>query len=148
MADPTILRRRARWNACTATLEREVWPRADRTSEAAFARDVERWRREVYNVLRPHEALGDRPPLSRFGPTRGFGPRLLPEVSYPAGSVLRKVNAGGDVSWSGYRLLVGAGVVGERVQHGRHRPRGAAVLRLEGDPPHPHAALTKEQRLL
>jgi hypothetical protein len=131
-----------------ATLESEVWPRVDRTSEAAFARDLERWRREVYNVLRPHESLGDLPPLSRFAPNPRLRPQALPEVSYPAGSVLRKVNAGGDVSWSGYRLLVGAGVVGEwvRVEDTDHEVRlyydWKEIRRV------PHAALTKEQRLL
>jgi len=98
------------------TLEREVWPRVDRTNAAAFTRDLERWRREVYNVLRPHEALDDRPPLSRFAPNPRQRPQKLPEVSYPVGSVLRKVNSSGDVSWNGYRLLVGAGVSGEWVR--------------------------------
>ncbi len=29
-----------------------------------FNLDVDRWRREIYNTLRPHEALGDQPPVS------------------------------------------------------------------------------------
>jgi hypothetical protein len=98
------------------TLEAEVWPYVDRTEVAAFDRDVQRWRREVYNAVRPHEALGGRPPLSRFEPSPRPRPAALPEVVYEPGSVTRKVDKGGDVSWRGYRILVGAGLTGERVR--------------------------------
>jgi transposase InsO family protein len=98
------------------TLEREVWPYVDHTSKTGFTAAVERWRREVYNPLRPHEALQGRPPLSRFTPSPRPRPGTLPAVTYPAGSVLRKVSNGGDISWSGYRILVGAGLTGETVR--------------------------------
>jgi transposase-like protein len=98
------------------TLEAEVWPHADRSTLAAFDRDVQRWRREVYNPLRPHEALDGRPPLTRYAPSPRPRPAELPAVSYEAGSVTRKVDKGGDVSWRGYRILVGAGLHGERVR--------------------------------
>jgi transposase InsO family protein len=98
------------------TLERELWPRVDRSSLAAFARGVRRWRTEVYNPVRPHEALGDAPPLSRWRPSRRRRPARLPPVAYPAGATVRKVAGGGDVSWRGYRLLAGPGLAGEWVQ--------------------------------
>jgi transposase InsO family protein len=98
------------------TLEREVWPFVDRSSAKRFAREVERWRREVYNPMRPHESLAGRPPLSRFAPSPRPRPATLPPVSYPAGQVVRKVANGGDISWQGYRILVGAGLVGELVR--------------------------------
>lgn len=98
------------------TLEREVWPYVDCSSQAGFTAAVERWRREVYNPLRPHEALQGRPPLSRFTLSPRARPATLPEVTYPLGSVLRKVSNGGDISWSGYRILVGAGLTGEAVR--------------------------------
>jgi transposase-like protein len=111
------------------TLEAEVWPHVDRATLAGFDRDVQRWRTEVYNVLRPHEALGGQPPLSRFAPSGRPRPAALPEVSYPAGSVTRKVDRGGDVSWRGYRILVGAGLYGERV---RIEDRGGEVAVFYG----------------
>jgi transposase InsO family protein len=98
------------------TLEREVWPHVDRGDRQRFARQVERWRREVYNPVRPHEALDGRPPLSRFAPSPRVRPASLPEVSYPSGCEVRKVANGGDISWRGYRILVGAGLTGERVR--------------------------------
>ena len=98
------------------TLEREVWPSVDRACRQAFAQDLERWRRQVYNPLRPHEALGGLPPLSRFTVSPRPRPSRLPEVSYPVDSVLRRVAKGGDISWQGYRILVGAGICGETVR--------------------------------
>src|SRR5262249_5374115 len=95
------------------TLEAEVWPYVDRATVAGFDRDVQRWRTEEYNVLRPHEALGGQPPLSHFAPSPRPRPERLPGVSYPPGSITRVVAKGGDVSWRGYRILVGAGVCGE-----------------------------------
>jgi hypothetical protein len=98
------------------TLQREVWPFVDRSDKARFARELARWRREVYNPVRPHEALAGRPPLSRFALSPRLRPRTLPAVSYPSGSVLRRVASGGDISWGGYRILVGAGITGETVR--------------------------------
>jgi transposase InsO family protein len=98
------------------TLEAEVWPHVDRGSAAAFARGVQRWRTEVYNAVRPHEALGGQPPLRFFRPSERPRPARPPAASYPAGSVTRKVDKGGDISWSGYRILVGAGLTGEAVR--------------------------------
>jgi transposase len=97
------------------TLAKEVWPFVDRGNREAFGTAIDRWRREVYNPVRPHESLEGRPPLSRFGPNPRKRPAQLPEVSYPATQTLRKVANGGDISWRGYRILVGAGVSGETV---------------------------------
>src|SRR6185369_11706141 len=108
------------------TLEREVWPHVDRSTAAAFDRDVQRWRAEVYNPLRPHEALGGQPPLRFFRPSERPRPPRLPEVSYPAGSATRRVDKGGDISWRGYRILVGAGLAGEAVRV-EERDREVAV---------------------
>jgi transposase InsO family protein len=109
------------------TLEREVWPYLDRGDAQVFAAGVERWRREVYNVLRPHEALDGRAPLARFSPSPRPRPERLPEVVYPAKSELRKVANGGDISWGGYRILVGAGLCGEVVRV-EERERELAVF--------------------
>jgi transposase InsO family protein len=97
------------------TLEKEVWPFVDRSSQEAFEKDINRWRREVYNPMRPHESLDGRPPLSRFAPNPRNRPDTLPDVIYPMTHACRKVANGGDISWRGYRILVGAGVTGETV---------------------------------
>lgn len=98
------------------TLEREVWPRVRRDSLTHFAEDINRWRAEVYNPLRPHEALGGQPPLSRFAPSPRPRPATMPEVEYPPGSILRKVSTVGDVRWRTYRILAGRGLVGQWVR--------------------------------
>jgi len=108
------------------TLEREVWPHVERGSVAGFSAALQRWRTEVYNVLRPHEALDGRVPLSRFAPSGRRRPAELPGPEYAAGSVLRRVSGGGDISWRGYRILVGAGLRGEAVRL-EERDREVAV---------------------
>jgi transposase InsO family protein len=98
------------------TLEDEVWPRVRRDALDPFVQDVEHWRTAVYNSQRPHEALGDRPPLTRWQPSPRPRPAQLPLVVYPPGSVLRKVASGGDISWRNCRILAGCGLAGEWVR--------------------------------
>jgi transposase InsO family protein len=98
------------------TLERELWPRIRRDTLEHFQSDLDVWRREIYNTVRPHEAIGDRPPLSRFRPSPRPRPEKLPPVDYPPGSIVRKVSTSGDVRWKMYRLLAGRGLVGEFVR--------------------------------
>lgn len=102
----------------------EVWPHVRRDSVSNFERDVNRWRNEVYNSIRPHESLGDQPPLARFRPSSRRRPPQVPPVGYETGAELRKVSAGGDVSWNGYRILAGAGLTKEWV---RIEDRGSEV---------------------
>lgn len=98
------------------TLEAEVFPRLDRADRAAFEAGLDRWRREVYNAVRPHESLGDLPPTSRWRPSARVRPKALPAVEYPSGSVLRRASSGGVIRWRGAKLLAGNGVVGEWVR--------------------------------
>ena len=82
-----------------------------------FTLDCERWR-GAYNALRPHEALGDRPPLSRWRPSDCPRPAELPDPQafYPAGATLRRVSSSGDVRFNGYRILCGRGITGHLVR--------------------------------
>jgi transposase InsO family protein len=98
------------------TLQRELWPRIRRDDPLLFQDDLTRWRISVYNSLRPHEAVDDRPPLARWRPSARPRPAALPDVAYAAGAVLRKVMNRGDISYKGYRILVGAGLEGEWVR--------------------------------
>lgn len=94
------------------TLERELWPMARRDRLDHFAEDLERWR-PVYNAVRPHEAIGDEPPVCRWCPSPRPRPATVPEVVYPADAVLRKVGPGGEVRWHTARIQVGLGLAGE-----------------------------------
>jgi transposase InsO family protein len=84
-----------------------------------FAADCARWRAD-YNALRPHEALGDAVPLSRWRPAtaeRPRPPRLPePESYYPPGAELRRACAEGLVRVDGARVLVGRGVAGQTLR--------------------------------
>jgi transposase InsO family protein len=112
------------------TLEDEVLPRLDwRRPEPEVAGQLGRWRAEVYNALRPHEALGNQPPASRWYASERRRPARLPEVCYPGGTPTRKVMQRGEISWRGYELMVGAGLTGERVGV---QQRGEEVVLLYG----------------
>ena len=59
---------------------------------------LERFRRH-YNEERPHEALGMRPPASRYHPSaRPYQPRPA-EWDYPAGAPVRRLSVHGCLSW-------------------------------------------------
>ena len=98
------------------TLVRELWPTIRRDTLEHFTDDLATWRTTVYNAVRPHEALGDRPPVSRWCPSRRPCPPTVPEVVYPAGATLRRVTCHGDIGWRSARLLIGRGLAGQKVQ--------------------------------
>lgn len=98
------------------TLEQELWPVIRRDTLEHFTADATEWRCGVYNPVRPHEALGDEPPITRFRVSPRKRPECVPEVTYPSGAIVRKTANGGDVSWNSYRILVGGGLVGQPVR--------------------------------
>ncbi len=85
-----------------------------------FEIDCRTWR-GVYNTLRPHEAVGDRPPVTRWQPSPRPRPAALPEVAYDAGAAaLRTVSATGVITFNGHRILCGRGIAGQRVEIQEH----------------------------
>jgi transposase InsO family protein len=124
------------------TLEAEVFPRLPHDSLPPFQAGLDHWRRCVYNPLRPHEALGDAAPLSRWKPSPRPRPPVLPPIQYPPGAVLRKVASSADIRWRFARILAGHGLVGEYVRveeangtvelfYGTHRIRQVPLDRLK-----------------
>jgi hypothetical protein len=99
------------------TLVREMLPRCRTDTDEHFAQDASAFR-DLYNHTRPHEALGDAPPVSRLTPSPRKRPPRLPEAQsfYESGAVLRKVSSVGDLRWRKYRILAGRGLVGETVR--------------------------------
>lgn len=82
--------------------------------------------RQQFNEVRPHEALGQRPPASQYTPSPRPYPLCLPELEYPAGVIIRRVRSNGEIKWKGQRLylsetLVGESVGLEQVDHHRWR---------------------------
>jgi transposase InsO family protein len=100
------------------TLEREALCRTVRTDcDEHFAADLHDFR-DLYNHTRPHEALGDKPPVSRFAKSPRARPAKLPAADsfYPPGSELRKVGSSGDIRLDRGRILAGRGLVGQTVR--------------------------------
>jgi transposase InsO family protein len=69
-------------------------------------RRFDQWR-AVYNLERPHEALGMAVPASRYRQSgRGF-PETLPAIEYGPGDIVRKVQDKGDIHYRGFVFKVG-----------------------------------------
>ena len=85
------------------TLKAEVFAlrRFRDLAEAQHAFD--RWR-EVYNFERPHEALDQEVPASRYRPSPRAMPDRLPEVEYDEHEIVRTVRTTKDyISFKGHR---------------------------------------------
>jgi transposase InsO family protein len=86
---------------------------ARRDSFEHFDEDAERWRM-TYNTLRPHEAIGDLPPVTRWKRSGRERPTTLPaEVLYPPGAVTRRVSQAGDFRYRNARVVVGRALTGQ-----------------------------------
>lgn len=95
---------------------REVYPRLDTSALAPFTAGLDHWRHHVYNSQRPHEAVADRPPVTRWRPSVRRRPAELPAVDYPPGSVVRRVGSNGQFHYRRGRILAGQGLAGESVR--------------------------------
>lgn len=71
--------------------------------------------RHNYNHERPHEALGQATPASRYTPSPRPFPEVLPPMVYDAGTLVQTVKEHGSISWKGRRHFVSRGLVGEPV---------------------------------
>jgi hypothetical protein len=116
MDGPTTPQTQGKVERLHGTLVREVYPRLDTTSLAPFTAGLDHWRLTVYNPLRPHEAIGDQPPVTRWRPSPRRRPAVLPPVEYPTGSILRRVGSNGLFEYRRARILAGQGLAGEPVR--------------------------------
>lgn len=74
-------------------------------TRAAQLRRLRRWRHE-YNHERPHQAIGNRPPVQRYKPQPAKLPALqLP--TYPVHWLVRRVSRTGDISLRSKRHYIG-----------------------------------------
>jgi transposase len=83
----------------------------------------DRWRRSssalifraIYNEERPHEALGQETPASRYRPSARPYPRRLEEPQYDAAQAVRRVRSDGEIRWGGDLIFLSETLVGEPV---------------------------------
>ena len=74
----------------------------------------DQWR-TLYNCWRTHDALFQQTPASRYLPSERPFPEHLPPVEYDTGTLLRKVDANGKISFGNRFYRIGAGLRGEPV---------------------------------
>jgi transposase InsO family protein len=77
------------------TLKAEVFALERFRDLAEVQQALDRWR-SVYNLDRPHEALDDDVPASRYRPSSRAMPDRVPEVEYEAGEIVRRVPTSND----------------------------------------------------
>jgi transposase InsO family protein len=71
--------------------------------------------RAVYNPERPHAALGDAVPASRYAASRRSFPSTLPELVYAPDDQVRVVRDQGAISFQNRSWFISRGLVGLRV---------------------------------
>ena len=97
------------------TLNAEVFALQRFADLAQVQRAFDRWR-ETYNFERPHEALDQKPPNSRFKQSRRSMPKELPTVEYDEGQIVRTVPKSKDyISFKGRLWKVPSAFRGERL---------------------------------
>lgn len=92
------------------TFQRELTPQLKRSDPLSWPMLAERWLKQ-YNTLRPHESLGDLPPVSRYHKSN----RIFKEPDIHArigkkGSIYRRVSPNGQISIGGKRVMIGRGL--------------------------------------
>ena len=97
------------------TLKAEVFALERFRNLAEVQRAFDVWR-TVYNLERPHEALGQEVPASRYRPSVRPMPNRLPQVEYDQNETVRIVSSTKDyISFKGRPRLVPRAFRGERV---------------------------------
>jgi putative transposase len=71
--------------------------------------------RMAYNEERPHEALGQKTPASRYAPALRRYPDRLEDPPYGGDVAVRRVRSKGQIKWAGELIFVGEALIGEPV---------------------------------
>jgi len=84
------------------------------TDLPGFARAFAKFREE-YNEVRPHEALGQDPPVLHFRRSARAYVATPPPWTYPTGSDVRRVDDNAMITYRGRRFFVAEALIGEPV---------------------------------
>jgi len=72
--------------------------------------------REVYNYIRPHQAIGLLTPSQRYKPSRKSMPSSLPSIEYEENAIVKKVRGNGGIIYKEKEYIVGKAFRGLNVQ--------------------------------
>ena len=97
------------------TLDEAIQHAGQPSSLEGFQRALDGFR-QVYNQIRPHEALGDQPPAGRYRPSPKPYRANPPDWEYPPGSELKKLRGNGCVHLAGRDYFVCEALEGEEVR--------------------------------
>jgi transposase InsO family protein len=98
------------------------------TDLRGFERTFAAFRAE-YNEVRPHEALGQQPPVLHFRPSVRQYVACPRPWTYPLGSDVRRVDGNGMISYDGHHLFVGEALIDEQVACTRLKQRVLVIYR-------------------
>lgn len=111
--DPASPQQNARHERMHATLKAETADPPAKTL-AAQQRRLQRFRVD-FNSQRPHEALDQQTPESRYRPSPRPYPRRIEEPVYDADHAVRRVRSNGEIKWRGEHIFLSEALVGEPV---------------------------------
>jgi putative transposase len=89
--------------------------------------------RDEFNDDRPHEALGQRPPVQFYGPSPRPYPERLEDPGYDPDEHVRRVRSTGEIKWRGATRFISEAWIGEAVGV-REREDGHWVVRFADVP--------------
>ena len=96
------------------TLKAELLQRFEGHSLEEYQQAFDAWR-ERYNTERPHQALGDQVPASRYRRSDRNYPEQLPPLVYPSDTQMRKVQQDGVIFFQGRVPVIGKAFMGYAV---------------------------------
>jgi len=93
--------------------------KAETTRPPAATRRAQQGRftryRQYYNEVRPHEALGQRPPARLYQASSRVLPRRLEPLVYPAHFEIRRVSKPGVISWHSKPLVISTVLIHQEI---------------------------------
>ncbi|MBX3385339.1 MAG: IS481 family transposase [Phycisphaeraceae bacterium] len=96
------------------TLKAELLGRTELRDLSEAQEEFDAWR-GVYNMKRPHEAIGMRVPATCYEPSERAYPERLPEFEYGPGDIVRRVHRDGMLVFAARRWYISEALVGQRV---------------------------------
>lgn len=105
------------YNGAHERMHRELKRETTRPAAASARAQQRRFDafRQRYNEVRPHEALADHPPCSRWAPSPRPYPDRRPRPDYPASMETRRISIRGTFSWRGHPLFLTETLRGEDI---------------------------------